>query len=73
MGRPIHYSLDIVTRCRRLLAELMPVVQMGLVEDSQFGGPLSTTFAPGVANPIIGLPIEQIGDLSRPMLGGRAL
>lgn len=55
MGRPIHYSLDIVTRCRSLLAELMPVVQKGLGNDAQFGGPLSTTFAVAMANPIIGI------------------
>lgn len=60
MGRPTHYSLDIVTRCRSLLEHLMPRVQKGLPDDKRFGGPLSTTFLLTMANPMIALPIERI-------------
>lgn len=60
MGRPAHYSLDIVIRCRGLLEHLMPHVQNGLPEDEKFGGSLSTTFLLAMANPMIALPVERI-------------
>jgi hypothetical protein len=60
MGRPAHYSLDIVMRCRSLLEHLMPHVRAGLPEDKKFGGSLSTTFLLAMANPIIALPVERI-------------
>jgi hypothetical protein len=60
MGRPSHYSLDIVTRCRSLLQHLMPHVQKGLPDDKKFGGSLTTTFLLAMANPMIALPVERI-------------
>lgn len=60
MGRPAHYGLDIVTRCRGLLEHLMPHVQTGLPDDKKFGGPLTTTFLLAMANPMIALPVERI-------------
>ena len=60
MGRPAHYSLDIVMRCRSLLVHLMPHVQKGLPDDKQFGGSLSTTFLLAMATPMIALPVERI-------------
>jgi hypothetical protein len=60
MGRPLHYSLDIVTRCRSLLQHLMPHVQKGLPDDKRFGGSLTTTFLLAMANPMIALPVERI-------------
>jgi len=59
MGRPEHYSLDLVTRCRSLLEHLMPYVRKGLPGDEKFGGSLSTTFLLAMANPIIALPVER--------------
>ena len=60
MGRPAHYSLDIVTRSRSLLKHLMPHVRKGLPDDKRFGGSLSTTFLLAMASPMIALPVERI-------------
>jgi hypothetical protein len=60
MGRPAHYSLDVVTRCGSLLKHLMPHVRKGLPDDKRFGGSLSTTFLLTMANPMIALPVERI-------------
>jgi hypothetical protein len=60
MGRPAHYSLEIVARCRNLIAELEPIVRAGLKSDKKEGGPLTTTFLLAMATPMIGLPIERI-------------
>lgn len=60
MGRPAHYSLDIVVRCRSLLTHLVPHVLKGLPDDSGFGGPLSTTLLLALSGPMIALPVERI-------------
>lgn len=60
MGRPAHYSLDIVSRCRDLIEELEPIVKAGLKVDGKHGGPLTTTFLLAMATPMVGLPIERI-------------
>jgi len=60
MGRPAHYSLDIVARCRELIERLEPVVRNGAPGDDKHGGPLTTTFLLAMATPMIGLPIERI-------------
>lgn len=60
MGRPSHYSIDIVARCRSLLEHLAPVVAKGLPDDKRFEGPLTTTFLLSMATPMIGLPIERV-------------
>lgn len=60
MGRPAHYCLDIVARCRMLIEQVQPVVANGLRGDQAFGGPLTTTFLLALSQPMIGLPIERI-------------
>lgn len=66
MGRPAHYSIDVVARCRSLLEHLLPTVSKGLPDDKQFGGPLTTTFLLAMATPIIGLPVERIFKPTQP-------
>lgn len=60
MGRPEHYSRDIVSRCRSLIRNLMPNVLEGLPDDARHGGPLQTTFLLAMATPMIVLPIERM-------------
>ena len=60
MGVPNHYSRDITARCHSLIKHLLPFVRCGLPDDTEFGGPLSTTFLLAVATPMIVLPIERI-------------
>ncbi len=60
MGVPNHYSRDITARCHSLIKHLLPFVRRGLPDDTEFGGPLSTTFLLAVATPMIVLPIERI-------------
>lgn len=66
MGRPAHYSLDIVARSRSLLEHLLPIVAKGLPDDKQFDGPLTTTFLLSMAIPIISLPVERIFKPGKP-------
>lgn len=60
MGIPEHYSRDIAQRCQALVRQLLPLVQKGLPDDREFGGPLDTTFLIAMATPMIVLPIERI-------------
>ncbi len=60
MGVPNHYSHDITARCRSLIKHLLPFVRCGLPDDTEFGGPLSTTFLLALATPMIVLPFERI-------------
>ncbi|GAB4228015.1 MAG: hypothetical protein Kow0032_07820 [Methyloligellaceae bacterium] len=60
MGIPQHYSRDIAQRCQALIRHLRPIVQEGLPDDHQFGGPLATTFLLAMATPMIVLPVERI-------------
>jgi len=66
MGLPQHYSRDIAQRCKALIRHLRPVVEDGLPDDGQFGGPLATTFLLAMATPMVVLPIERIFKPVRP-------
>lgn len=69
MGRPVHYSLDIVARCQSLLTHLMPFVMKGLPDDARFDGSLTTTFLLALSTPIIVLPVERIFNPSQGNVG----
>lgn len=60
MSRPEHYSLEIVTRCERLVERLTKRVDGDpkLVDD--WGGPLRTTFLLAMSTPMIVLPMERL-------------
>ena len=60
MTIPNHYSRDISVRCQSLIRHLLPIINDGLPDDAQFGGPLRTTFLLAMATPMIVLPIERI-------------
>jgi len=60
MALPNHYSRDIVIRCQYLIQHLLPQIEGGLPDDSQFGGSVRTTFLLAMATPMIILPIERI-------------
>lgn len=60
MGRPIHYSTEIVTRCQSLITDLYPHIQGDRRDDKRFGGPLTTTFLLAMATPMILLPVERL-------------
>ena len=60
MTAPNHYSRDIAVRCQSLIHHLLPKINEGLPDDTQFGGPLRTTFLLAMATPMIVLPIERI-------------
>lgn len=60
MGIPEHYSRDITQRCQALILHLLPLVEKGLPNDREFGGPLDTTFLLAMATPMIVLPIERM-------------
>jgi hypothetical protein len=60
MTAPNHYSREIAQRCQNLIQQLLPIINEGLPNDAQFGGPLRTTFLLAMATPMIVLPIERI-------------
>lgn len=60
MGRPAHYSIDVVARCQVLIDRLLPTVARGQRGDEFFGGPLTTTFLLSMAIPMINLPVERL-------------
>jgi len=60
MSSPNHYSRELVRRCQNLIDDLLPIIDVGLPNDSQFGGPLRTTFLLAMATPMVTLPIERI-------------
>lgn len=66
MGIPEHYSRDVAQRCQALIRHLLPLVQKGLPDDQQFGGPLDTTFLLAMSTPMIVLPIERMFKPARP-------
>ena len=66
MGRPIHFSSEIVTRCQRLIERLSVQIASDAALGDEFGGPLRTTFLLAMSTPMIVLPMER---LYKPLVG----
>ncbi|WP_206335858.1 hypothetical protein [Rhizorhabdus phycosphaerae] len=66
MGRPQHYSLEIATRCQRLIEQLNDKVGEDRRLVDEWGGPLRTTFLLAMSTPMLVLPMER---LFRPLFG----
>lgn len=66
MSRPEHYSLEITTRCERLIEQLTGNVDGDPKLVDEWGGPLRTTFLLAMSTPMIVLPMER---LFRPLFG----
>ncbi|MES2095267.1 MAG: hypothetical protein V4459_00765 [Pseudomonadota bacterium] len=60
MSRPEHYSLEIVTRCDRLIEQLIDRVGGDSKLIDEWGGPLRTTFLLAMSTPMIVLPMERL-------------
>jgi len=60
MGRPTHYSTEIVTRCQRLVERLSDQISSDPALADDFGGPLRTTFLLAMSTPMIVLPMERL-------------
>jgi len=60
MGRPQHYSLEIVTRCQRLIEQLGDKVGEDRRLVDEWGGPLRTTFLLAMSTPMLVLPMERL-------------
>lgn len=66
MSRPQHYSLEIATRCQRLIEQLSDKVGEDCRLADEWGGPLRTTFLLAMSTPMLVLPMER---LFRPLFG----
>jgi hypothetical protein len=66
MGRPTHYSTEIVSRCQRLIERLSDQISSDSALVDEFGGPLRTTFLLAMSTPMIVLPMER---LYKPLIG----
>jgi hypothetical protein len=66
MGRPTHYSTEVVSRCQRLVERLSGQIASDPALIDDFGGPLRTTFLLAMSTPMIVLPMER---LYKPLLG----
>lgn len=66
MGRPTHYSTEIVTRCQRLIDGIAGQIAADSALVEEFGGPLRTTFLLAMSTPMIVLPMER---LYKPLVG----
>jgi len=66
MGRPTHYSTEVVTRCQRLIERLSDQIASDPALVDEFGGPLRTTFLLAMSTPMIVLPMER---LYKPLVG----
>lgn len=66
MGRPTHYSTEIVTRCQRLIDGLGGRIAEDTALAEEFRGPLRTTFLLAMSTPMIVLPMER---LYKPLIG----
>lgn len=66
MGRPQHYSLEIASRCQRLIEQLNHKVGEDRRLIDEWGGPLRTTFLLAMSTPMLVLPMER---LFRPLFG----
>ena len=60
MGRPVHYSTEIASRCQRLIERLVQQVEDDAVLAEEFRGPLRTTFLLAMSTPMIVLPMERL-------------
>lgn len=60
MGRPQHYSLEIATRCERLIEQLCDKVGEDRRLVDEWGGPLRTTFLLAMSTPMLVLPMERL-------------
>ena len=60
MGRPQHYSLEIASRCQRLIEQLNDKVGDDRHLVDEWGGPLRTTFLLAMSTPMLVLPMERL-------------
>jgi hypothetical protein len=60
MGRPQHYSLEIASRCERLIEQLSDKIENDRRLRDEWGGPLRTTFLLAMSTPMLILPMERL-------------
>jgi hypothetical protein len=60
MGRPNHYSVEIASRCQRLIEAFADKIEADTSLVDEFGGPLRTTFLLAMSTPMIVLPMERL-------------
>ena len=60
MGNPLHYSLELPSRCIQLVDALWPLVEEIPQPDAPDLGPLTSTFLISMSIPMITIPVERI-------------